>query len=130
LRASFDVEQEDPLLYHVVLNTDRLPVDACVNAVCQLVEHPRFRDRMTTRKALADKLLEAKINSALTEEIGIGAAPTGVTVSAVDGRITLGGASSSGALRRRVEKLAHRIAGVCQIENRIVSVPARGRHTW
>jgi cytidylate kinase len=60
LRASFDVEQEDPLLYHVVLNTDRLPVDACVNAVCQLLEHPRFRDRTTTRKALADKLLEAR----------------------------------------------------------------------
>ncbi len=130
LRASFDVEQEDPLLYHIVLNTDRLPVDACVNAVCQLVEHPRFGDRTTTRKALADKLLEAKINSALTEEIGIGVAPTGVTVSAANGRITLAGASSSGALRRRVEKLAHRIAGVSQIENRIVSVPARGRHTW
>jgi cytidylate kinase len=130
LRTSFDVEQEDPLLYHIVLNTDRLPVDACVNAVCQLVEHPRFRDRTTTRKALSDKLLEAKINSALTEEIGIAVAPTGVTVSAANGRITLAGASLSGALRRRVEKVAHRIAGVSQIENRIVSVPARGRHTW
>src|SRR5215471_6272049 len=50
LRASFDVEQEDPLLYHIVLNTDRLPVGACVDAVCQLVEHPRYRDRTTTRK--------------------------------------------------------------------------------
>src|SRR5258708_24231256 len=41
LRASFNVEQEDALLYHIVLNTDRLPVEACVNAVCQLAEHPR-----------------------------------------------------------------------------------------
>ena len=49
LRELFDVEQEDPLLYHIVLNTDRLPVDACVSAVCQLAEHPRFRDRVTTR---------------------------------------------------------------------------------
>jgi len=126
LRASFNVEQEDALLYHIVLNTDRLPVDACVNAVCQLAEHPRFRDRATTRTELADKLLEAKINSALTEEIGIATAPTGVTVSAVNGRITLAGTSSSGALRRRAEKIAHRVAGVCQIDNRIVSVPTRG----
>jgi cytidylate kinase len=126
LRASFNVEQEDALLYHIVLNTDRLPVDACVNAVCQLAEHPRFRDRATTRTELADKLLEAKINSALTEEIGIATAPTGVTVSAVNGRITLSGTSSSGALRRRAEKIAHRVAGVCQIDNRIVSVPTRG----
>ena len=126
LRASFNVEQEDALLYHIVLNTDRLPVDACVDAVCQLAEHPRFRNRATTRTELADKLLEAKINSALTEEIGIATAPTGVTVSAVNGRITLAGTSSSGALRRRAEKIAHRVAGVCQIDNRIVSVPTRG----
>jgi cytidylate kinase len=126
LRASFNVEQEDALLYHIVLNTHRLPVEACVNAVCQLAGHPRFRDRATTRKELADKLLEVKVNSALTEEIGASIAPAGVTVSAVNGRITLAGTSSSGTLRRRAEKVAHQVAGVHQIDNRIVSVPARG----
>ena len=126
LRASFNVEQEDALLYHIVLNTDRLPVDACVNAVCQLAEHPRFRDPATTRTELANKLLEAKVNSALTEEISIGIAPTGIKVSAANGRITLMGTSSSGALRKKAEKVAHRVAGVRQIDNRIVSVPSRG----
>jgi len=126
LRTSFNVEQEDALLYHIVLNTDRLPVDACVNAVCQLAEHRRFRDRATIRTELADKLLEAKVKAALTEDIGIGIAPTGVTVSAANGRITLAGASSSGALRRQAEKVAHQVAGVGQIDNRIVSVPTRG----
>jgi cytidylate kinase len=127
LRASFNVEQEDALLYHIVLNTDRLPVEACVNAVCQLAEHPRFRDRATTRTELADKLLEVEVNSALTAEIGGSIAPAGVTVSAVNGRITLAGTSSSGALRRRAEKVAHQVAGVRQIDNRIVSFPTRGR---
>jgi len=126
LRTSFNVEQEDALLYHIVLNTDRLPVDACVNAVCQLAEHRRFRDRATVRTELADKLLEAKVNAALTEDIGIGIAPAGVTVSAANGRITLAGASSSGALRGQAEKVAHQVAGVGQIDNRIVSVPTRG----
>jgi cytidylate kinase len=126
MRTSFGVEQEDALLYHVVLNTDRLPVDACVQAICQLAEHPRFRDRVTNRKKVADKLLEAKVNSALTEEISVGLAPIGVTVSASNGRITLTGTSSSGALRGRAEKVAHRVAGVRQIDNRIVSVPSRG----
>jgi len=126
MRASFNVEQEDARLYHMVLNTDRLPVDACVDAVCQLAEHPRFRDPAATRTALADKLLEAKVNSALTEEIGTGLAPTGVRVSAADGRVTLIGTSSSGALRGRAEKVAHRVAGVHQVDNRIVSVPSRG----
>ena len=126
MRASFDVEHEDALLYHLVLNTERVPVDACVDAVCGLAMHPRFRDRAMTRKALANKLLEAKVTTALTEEIGIGIAPTGVTVSAANGRVTLIATSSSGALRARAEKVAHRVAGVHQIDNRIVSVPSRG----
>jgi cytidylate kinase len=126
MRASFDVEQEDSLLYHIVLNTDRLPVDACVDAVCGLAAHPRFRNRMTIRTALADKLLETKVSSALSEEIGISIAPTGVSVSADNGRVTLAGTSSSGALRARAEKVAHRVAGVRQIDNRIISVPSRG----
>lgn len=127
MSASFDVEQEDVLLYHIVLNTDRLPVDACVNAVCELARHRRFRDPATVRAELADKLLEAKVDSALIDEIGIGAAPTGVTVSAANGRITLIGTSSSGALRGQAEKIAHRVPGVRHIDNRIVSVPNRGR---
>jgi cytidylate kinase len=126
LRASFGVEQEDALLYHIVLNTDRLPVDACVDAVCRLADHPRFRDPATTRSALADKLLEAKVRAALIDEIGTTMAPTGVKVSAAAGRVTLVATSSSGALRKRAETVAHRVAGVLQVDNRIISVPSHG----
>jgi cytidylate kinase len=127
MRASFDVEQEDAILYHVVLNTDRLPIDACVNAVCELARHRRFRDPATVRAELANKLLEAEVSSALTDEISIGAAPTGVAVSAANGRITLVATSASGGLRVRAERIAHRVPGVRQIDNRIVSVPNRGK---
>jgi cytidylate kinase len=126
LRATFDIDEEDPLLYHVVLNTDRLPVDACVETVCRFAQHPRFRDPFSTRSVLADKLLEAKVNAALTEEISVSMAPTGVKVSASNGHVTLTGTSSSGMLRGRAEKVAHSVAGVRQIDNRIVSVPSRG----
>jgi len=47
-------------------------------------------------------------------------------VSAANGRVILMGTSSSGAVRARAEKVAHRVAGVRQIDNRIVSVPSRG----
>ena len=33
LRVYFNVEEEDARLYHIMLNTERLSVDACVNAV-------------------------------------------------------------------------------------------------
>ena len=126
LRAYFDVEEEDARLYHIVLNTERLSVDACVNAVCKLAEGPRFRDTFKSRSALANKLLEAKISSALVEHISVAMAPLGLSVSVADGKVTLAGTTCSGSLRARAEKIAHASAGMLQIDNRIVSVPTRG----
>jgi cytidylate kinase len=127
MRVFFDVEREEPLLYHIVLNTERLPVDACVKAICLLARHKRFQDRATIRSALANRLLETKISAALSEHIGIGMAPAGLTVSAANGRIIIAGVTTSGSLRRRAEQLACTIEGVHNIDNRIVSVPSRGR---
>jgi cytidylate kinase len=126
MRTSFDVEQEDPLYYHIVLNTERLSVDSCVKAVCQLAEDPKFQDQATAQMVLSNKLLEAKINSALTEHINVALAPAGISVSAANGRVTLFGMTSSGGLRARAEKLTQAIAGVSHIENHIISVPNRG----
>jgi cytidylate kinase len=127
LRAYFDVEQEDGRLYHIVLNTERLPIDACVKMVCELAGSPRFRDSATTRSALANRLLQAKISSALAEHISVAMSPLGVSVSVVNGKVTLSGMSCSGGLRRRAETVAQTVAGVSQIDNRIVSVPSHGR---
>jgi cytidylate kinase len=68
MRALFSLGEEDSRLYHLVLNTERLALDACVKAVCELAEGLRFGDRVSARSALADKLLEAKISSALMEK--------------------------------------------------------------
>src|SRR5262245_12043817 len=42
LRASFNGEQEDALLYSIFLNPDPLPVDCCCNAVFQTGQPPRL----------------------------------------------------------------------------------------
>ena len=123
----FNVEHEDARLYHIVLNTERLSIAACINTIVQLAESPRFRGPMTVRSALADKLLETMIGSAMAEEISPTMAPLGVSVSVANGKITLRGISSSGALRRKAETIAHTVAGAFPIDNRITSVPSHGR---
>jgi hypothetical protein len=127
MRTLFNIEEEDPRLYHLVLNTERLPLDTCVKAVCELAQSPRFGDCVSTRSVLADKLLEAKISSALTEKISVSMAPLGVSVSVVDGKITLASTTTSGCLRAEAERIAYAVAGQAYIENRIISVPSRGR---
>jgi osmotically-inducible protein OsmY len=123
----FNVEQEDARLYHLVLNTERLTIEACVKTIVQLAGNPRFRGPMTARSALADKLLETMIGSAMAEEISPSMAPLGVSVSVANGKITLHGISSNGALRRKAETIAHAVAGAFPIDNRIISVPSHGR---
>jgi osmotically-inducible protein OsmY len=107
----------------MVLNTARMTIDACVKTICQLAED---HDDTTVGPALADKLLQIRVTAALSDEIGSADAPAGVTVSVDNGRVTLSGASSSGNLHAKAEEVASRVAGVRAIDNRIISVPARG----
>jgi cytidylate kinase len=126
MRAYFNVEREDARLYHIVLNTERLPIEACLKTVSELAESPRHQDTAAMRSTLANKLVEAEISSAFADHISLVAAPLGVSVSVADGMITLSGTTSSGSVRKRAERIVHDIAGVSQIDNRIVSVPNRG----
>jgi osmotically-inducible protein OsmY len=126
MRAYFNVDQEDARLYHIVLNTERLSVDACVDAVCRLAEDSRFRETLTSRSAFTNKLLEAKISSALVEHISDAMAPLGVSVSVANGKVTLAATTCSGSLRKLAEKITQAVPGVFQIDNRILSVPTRG----
>jgi cytidylate kinase len=125
MRAYFDVEQEDPRLYHVVLNTQRLSIETCVKTVSELAQSARFQDN-AVQSTLANKLVEAEISSALVERISLAAAPLGVSVSVANGKVTLSGTTSSGSVRMRAQRIAQDIAGVCHIDNRILSVPTRG----
>jgi hypothetical protein len=126
MRASFNFDWNDALLYHIVLNSARVPIDACVRAVCELAREQRLQDDTATKSALADKLLETRVRATFVEHIGSGEMAT-ITLSAVNGKIILQGMTSNGALPARAAKLAREIEGVNDIDNRIVSVPAHGR---
>jgi cytidylate kinase len=126
-RIERDVEGEDRRVYDVALNVERLSVETCVNAIVELAESRRLPDRAAMRSALADKLIEVRIRWAFNEHISRSMAPLGVSVSVTDEKVTLHGISCSGGLRRRAEEIARDISGALPIDNRIVSVPSRGR---
>jgi cytidylate kinase len=121
MRASFDIDRADALLYHLVLNAGRVPVDACVKMICQLASDPRFQDDAVTHAAIADKLLESKARAFLTERVGVEMAS--ITVAASNAKLIFSGVTSTGNLPARLEKLAREVEGVAAIEDRIQSVP-------
>jgi hypothetical protein len=46
----------DAFLYHIVLNSARVPIDECVSAACQLARRLSSEDRSATKEALAERL--------------------------------------------------------------------------
>jgi cytidylate kinase len=126
-RACFNIEGEDRRVYDVALNVERLSVETCANTIVKLAESRRLPDRAATYAALSDKLIEVRIKSAFAEHISLSMAPLGVSVSVTDAKVTLDGISCSGGLRRRAEEIARAVSGALPIDNRIVSVPSRGR---
>jgi cytidylate kinase len=58
MRAAFNFDWDDALLYHIVLNTARVPIDECVRTVCQLAHRVSPQDRSATKEALSEKLRE------------------------------------------------------------------------
>jgi cytidylate kinase len=125
MRALFDINRGDATLYHIVLNTGRVSIDACVKAVCQLVQESRYQDDDAMRSAIGDKLLEIRVQAFLADKVGPEMAT--ITMSAGGGKIILAGTTSNGGLAPRLEKLARTVEGVIDIDNRINSVPNRGR---
>lgn len=124
MRATFDVDPENAVLYHIVLNSGRLSVDECVKAICELAREQRFLDDLALQTAVTDKLLAMRVRSTLVAQIGVEMAS--LSVSAAQGRVVLDGMTSTGGLPARVEKLAREVTGVREVESRIDSVPSHG----
>ena len=59
MRAVFNFDWNDALLYHIVLNSARVTIDECVEAVCDLAQRQRSQDDSETKAALAERLRES-----------------------------------------------------------------------
>ena len=115
VRSFFGVDWQNPLLYHLVLNTSGVPVETCVKIVLLLAERSEFQETEETRSVLADKLIESRVRA----EIG-GGTSLPITIAVSKGKVTLTGTTMSPLAN--VEERVRAIPGVTEIENRIVVV--------
>jgi cytidylate kinase len=115
MRSFFGVDWQNPLLYHLVLNTASVPIETCVKIVRLLAERPEFQETEETRSVLADKLVESRVRAALGDAFS-----TPITIGVAKGKVTLTG-TTMGPIAN-VEELVRGIPGVTEVENRIVIV--------
>jgi cytidylate kinase len=117
MHQQFGVTWGDPVLYDIVLNTDRLSVHSCVEQIRQLSQRPEFQESEASRQLLANMTLASRVRSALkdnetTQEVNI-------TIEAQKGRVILKGIVVNAHEQAEVEKVAAMVSGVVGVENRL-----------
>ena len=116
------VDRENPLLYDLVLNTERSSTRVLREAGARLSLEPEFRETEASRAILNDKTLEAHVRIKLRERFGVGTGVSGVEAAANGGKIVLTGMAIHSALANDASELAGAVPGVSAVENRMVVV--------
>jgi osmotically-inducible protein OsmY len=124
MHAQFGVTWGDPLLYDLVLNTDRVSVESCAEQIAALSRRPEFAETEASRAILRNMSLEARVRSALrgdeaTQDVD-------VTVTSDAGRVVLSGIVLAAEELPQAERVARSVAGVVSVENQL-RVMARSR---
>jgi len=89
MRRHFDLQWTDSEHYDLVLNTERVNIDECVEEVLRLVRSPLFAETEETRQHMEDLALSARVRAALRRAPETRDAKPIVTSRA--GRVTLAG---------------------------------------
>lgn len=124
MHQQFGVTWGDPVLYDLVLNTDRLSIPSCVELIRQACARPEFQETQASRQLLADLTLATRARAALksheaTRHINI-------TVEADRERLILAGIVLNTEERGQVEQIALGVNGVGGVDNRLrVMTPGR-----
>jgi cytidylate kinase len=58
MRAAFNFDWNDALMYHIVLNSARVTIEGCVKAVCDLAQDQRSQDDSEAKAERAERLRE------------------------------------------------------------------------
>jgi cytidylate kinase len=117
MHAQFGVTWGDPVLYDLVLNTDRLSVESCVEQIRLMVNRPEFAETPASRALLANMALEARVRAALKEHEAT--RDINVTITANQGEVMLRGIVLNSDERAQAEAVAAEVLGVSGVHNQL-----------
>jgi cytidylate kinase len=124
MHAQFGVTWGDPLLYDLVLNTDRLSVETCARQIAALAQRPEFAETDASRARLQNMALAARVRAALRADAAT--RDIDVTVVSDAGQIVLAGIVLDPDEMPAAERVARAVAGVAAVDNQL-KVMARSR---
>ena len=118
-RRHFGVNWREPEHYDLVLSTERLSVDECVDEVESLMGKERFQETAESRAMVENLALEWGVRAALRRDARTAA--TSLMVECHDGIAKLLGAVDTDAESNAAAKIAAAVEGVREVDNRLRS---------
>ncbi|HEX2546749.1 MAG TPA: cytidylate kinase family protein [Ramlibacter sp.] len=115
MNAQFGVTWGDPLLYDMVLNTDRISVDACAEQILTLSRSAEFQETAESREVLQGLALSARVRAALKADDST--SNVDVQVESRGGRVTLKGIVVNEQEKEATERVASSVAGPGQVDS-------------
>jgi cytidylate kinase len=117
MHDQFGVTWGDPLLYDLVLNTDRLSVESCVEQIRQLDNRPEFQETAESRAMLADLALNARIRAALKDHEST--RDININVESQNGKAVLSGIVINPRESTEAARVASTVVGTLNVDNQL-----------
>jgi cytidylate kinase len=129
IKSFFNQEWDDPSLYHLLMNTEKLSVKAGVDLITAAVQFPEIQaGAEKAAEKLADLGLVQEIEAKLLEMSQYQGRR--VEVSAENGIVFLRGEVISALNKDHCEQLAAGLKGVKRVENELIVVPPYRHGLW
>jgi cytidylate kinase len=116
-RRHFGVDWQQPENYDLVLNTERLTIDECVDEIAALLPRPVFQETDDSMRIFSNLALQMHVRAALRQDPRT--AKMNIGVEAIDGRITLGGVLEPGLEQDDAIDVVQNVKGVIEVENKL-----------
>ena len=120
MEEHFGVHWGNPTLYDLTLNTERIPVNDCVDMVVKLAQSSAFQETEASRQCLLDLALAARVRATFRAQPDTQEVDVSVTASA--GGVMLEGMVANAGERQRCEEIAGAVSGVSRVDNRLRSM--------
>jgi cytidylate kinase len=117
MHAQFGVTWGDPLLYDLVLNTERISVESCVQQIRALMERPEFSETEASRALLQGLALQARVRAALKADERT--RDVNVVIDSTAGRVALRGIVATVEELAATAQVAATAPGVTDIDNQL-----------
>jgi cytidylate kinase len=117
MRYLYEVDVDEPTLYDIVFNTEKLPYEAIVDMIERAARHPAVATTERARQIVADRALASRVQVALA--IHPDTRRYRLTVESQNGIVTIEGTT---ALEQSLQ-VAREVPGVRDVRTRPLEVP-------